>query len=222
MSGAQIVALHGSALQSGALLEQGLRRLEENYRGEPEVLYGILWNLSQGLEILLKLTLYLAREQVGPTHDIPMLLDRLLQTVPAEAMPTGRHAFLGRDKLFRELIEILGKFGGSGKYSPLDAALGKNKGNGDEESPTEMWDEMALDLLDDDWYKLAESDPAGFYELYYPHLYRVVATSLAVGVHSLWWLWVRGPTAERGRQWHGSVTGEAWRRVNDLAMRSGS
>ena len=101
MSGAQIVGRHDSALQSGALLEKGLKRLAEEYRGEPEVLYDILWKLSQGLELLLKLTLSLDGEQVGRSHDIGNLLDRLLRAVPAHAMPTGRHEFLKRDRLFR-------------------------------------------------------------------------------------------------------------------------
>ena len=81
---------------------------------------------------------------------------------------------------------------------------------------------MKLDLLDDDWFKLMQSDPARFVDQYYPHLYRVIGTSLALGVDSLWWLWAHGPTAERGRQWHGSVTGAAGRRVRHLVIQSGS
>ena len=221
MSGSQIVGLHDSALQSGALLEEGLKRLEKDYRGEPEVAYDILWKLSQGLELLLKLTLWLVGEPARPHHNIPAFLDQLLGLVPAEAMPYGRHEFLSRDKLFRELVEILGKFGGPGKYSALDAAVGRCTSNELEQSATELWEEMKLDLLDDDWFKLMQSEPARFVDEYYPHLYRVVATSLAVGVHSLWWLWVRGSAAERGRQWHPSLTGKAWRRVSDLALQSG-
>ena len=57
---------------------------------------------------------------------------------------------------------------------------------------------MKLDLRDDDWFKLMQSDPARFVDQYCPHLYRVVATSLALGVDSLWWLWAQGPTSERG------------------------
>ena len=221
MSGAQIVGLHNSALQSGALLEEGLKRLEEDYRGEPEVAYDILWKLSQGVELLVKLTLQLAGEPVARNHDIPDLLDRLLAAVAADAMPTGRHEFLKRDKRFRTLIEILGKFGGPGKYSSLDAAIGGATPKAGQQSAAELWEEMKLDLVDEDWFKLMQSEPARFVDEYYPHLYRVVATSLAVGVHSLWWLWVHGSTAERGRQWHPSLTGAAWGRVNDLAMRSG-
>ena len=220
MSGRQVVGLHGSALLSGALLEEGLKRLEEDYRGEEEVSYVILWHLSQGFELLLKLTLWLVGEQARPNHDIPAFLDQMLGVVPPEAMPTSRREFLARDRLFGELVDILGKFGGPGKYSALDAALGKNARSESDQSATELWKEMKLGLLNDDSFKPMPSEPARFE--YYPHLYRVVATSLAVGVHSLWWLWVHGSTAERGRQWHPSLTGAAWRRVNSLAMRSGS
>ena len=218
----QLFGLHDSALQSGALLEEGLRRLEEEYRGQPEVLYGILWNLSQGFELLLKLTLPLAGEKAGPSHDIPKLLDQLLRAVPAEAMLRGRHEFLSRNKLFRELMELLGKFGGPGKYSSLDAAVGRSASGESDQSVTQMWDAMMLDLLDDDWLELAHLGPARFADRYHPHLYIVVATSLARGLVSLWRLWVHGPTAERGRTWHGTLTGEPWCRVSDLVMQSGS
>ena len=221
MSGEQIVGLHGSALLSGALLEEGLRRLEEDYGGEGEVSYVVLWHLSQGFELLLKLTLWLVDKPPRPNHDIPTFLDQLLGLVPAEAMPAGRHEFLSRDKLFREFLEVLGKFGGAGKYSALDAAIGRTKGDAGEQSAIELWEEIKGDLLDDEWFELMQSDPGRFHLRYYPHLYRVVATSLAVGVHSLWWLWAHGPTAERGGQWHPSLTGAASLRVNDLAMRSG-
>ena len=36
----------------------------------------------------------------------------------------GRHRFLKEDCRFRDLMAILGKYGGSGKYSFLDAATG--------------------------------------------------------------------------------------------------
>lgn len=225
MSWEQLFGLHDSALQSGALLEEGLKRLEEEYRGSPEVLHGILLSLSQGVEHLLKLTLWLFgedAESIGRHHDIPALLDQLLPLVQRESLPSGRREFLDGDPLFRQLMEILGGYGGAGKYHPLDTAIGRTRGNAGEKSSTERWDQMELDILDDDWLALMQSDPGRFHLRYYPHLYRAVATSLAVGVHSLWWLWVHGPTAEHGRRWHSSLTGAAWRRVSDLAMRSGS
>lgn len=221
MSGVQIAGLSDSALQSGALLEEGLERLEKDYRGEPEVAYDILWRLSQGLELLLKLTLWLVGKPADRHHDIPSFLDQLLGVVSAEAMPPGRHQFLSRDDLFRELVEILGKFGGAGKCSALDAAVGRSTGDESEQTATELWEEMKLDLLDADWFTLMQSEPGRFVDEYYPHLYRVVATSLAVGVHSLWWLWVHGSTAGRGRRWHASLTGPAWHRVGDLVLQAG-
>ena len=225
MSWEQVLGLDDAALQSGALLEEGLKRLEEEYRENPEMLHGILWSLSQGVELLLKLTLWLFgedEESIGRHHDIPALLDQLLPLVPHESLPPGRREFLEGDPLFRRLIEILGGYGGAGKYDPLDAAIGRTKRNAGEKSSTERWDQMGLDILDDNWLDFMQREPARFVDEYYPHLYRVVATSLALGVHSLWWLWVHGPTAEHGRRWHSSLTGAAWRRVSDLAMRSGS
>lgn len=225
MSWEQVLGLDDSALQSGASLEKGLRLLEEDYRGEPETRNDILLNLSQGLELLLKLTLWLFgedEESIGRDHKLPALRDQLLPLVPLESLPPGRREFLEGDPLFRQLIEILGGYGGAGKYKPLDAAIGRTKRNTGEKSSTERWDQMGLAILDADWLDLMQREPARFGDEYYPHLYRVVATSLALGVHSLWWLWVHGPTAEHGRRWHSSLTGVAWRRVSDLAMRSGA
>ena len=170
----------------------------------------------------MKLTLQMAGAEVSRSHDIPGLLDQVLAAFPPEAMPLGRHEFLERDKLFRELMEILGKFGGSGKYSALDAAVGRSAASDPDQPPLEMWEEMKLDILDDEWYDLLERDPAGFHVPYYPHLYEVVATSLARGIHSLWWLWAHGPTAEESRQWHPALTGAAGRRVTGLLLRSAS
>ena len=220
MSGEQVVGIHESALQCGAWLEEGLRLLED-YRGDPETRNAILANLSQGFEHLLKLTLWLFDENeqsIGRNHKVPALLDHLLGIVPAESMPPGRHTFLERDKRFRGLIEMLGKYGGAGKYNALDAALGRNTSSESDQPPSEMWEEMKLDLLDEDWSALMQRDPARFSARYYPHLYEVVATSLAYGIHSLWWLWVHGSTAERGRQWHPALTNGARHRVNMLSM----
>ena len=224
MSGEQIVGLHNAALQSGSPLEEGLRCLEEDYRGELETRDDILHSLSLGLEVLLKLTLWLFGESgksIGRSHNIPELLDQLLPLVPSGSMPPGRREFLESDPRFRELLEILGRYGGAGKYKALDAALERSTSDAPDQSASEMWEEMKLDLLDDDWIELMQSDPARCSEEYYPYLYRVVATSLACGIHSLWWLWAHGPKAEQGRRWHVALTGEPGRRVNALAMKFG-
>ncbi len=220
LSGEQVVGLHESALQCGALLEEGLRLLED-YRGEPESRNAMLANLSQGFEHLLKLTLWLFDEDeqsIGRNHKIPALLDRLLRIVPPESMPPGRHEFLQHDRRFRELMQMLGKYGGAGKYDSLDAAIGRDTSNESDQSPSEMWEEMKLDLLDEDWFELMQRDPAGFSARFYTYLYEVVAASLAYGIHSLWWLWVHGSAAERGRQWHPALTNGPWHRVNMLTM----
>ena len=217
--------MHDAALQSGSLLEAGLRRLEEDYRGEPETRDSILHDLSLGLEVLLKLTLRLfgeSEKSIGRDHNIPELLDKLLPLVPSGSMPAGRHEFLEGDPRFRELLEMLGKYGGAGKYKALDAALERSTSDAPDQSASEVWEEIKLDLLDDgDWLELMQSDPGRFCQQYYPHLYRVVGTSLAYGVHSLWWLWANGPHAEQGRRWHVALTGEPGRRVNALAMKFG-
>jgi hypothetical protein len=221
MAGRQDVGMHNAALQSGSLLEEGLRSLEEDYRGEPETRDSILRDLSLGIEVLLKLTLRLfgeSEKSIGRRHDIPALLDKLLPLVPSESMLIGRREFLEIDPRFRELLEILGKYGGAGKYTELDDALGRDATGASDRPASEMWEEMKLDLLDDEWFNLMKSDPGRFCQQYYPHLYRVVGTSLAYGVHSLWWLWTHGPQAEQGRRWHGSLTGGASRRVSALAM----
>ena len=220
LSGDQIVGLHDSALLCGELLEEGLRQLD-GYQGAPETRDAILANLARGFEHLLKLTLWLfeeSEESIGRHHSIPRLLDRLLQLVPAESMPPGRYEYLQGDDRFRDLMDMLGKYGGAGKYGALDAAIGRGSKSGADPSPSAMWEEMKLELLDDDWSDLMQRDPRQFTELYYPHLYEVVASSLAYGIHSLWWIWVHGPTSERGRRWHPALTGSAWRRVNGLAM----
>ena len=224
MLGKQIAGINDACLESGARLEEGLRRLEEDYHGNPETRNGILLDLSLGLELLLKLTLWLvgeSEERIKPIHKIPALLDQLLARVPSGSMPPGRREFLESDPRFRELLEILGKYGGAGKYSALDDALGRDTTSASDESASEMWKEMELALLDDDWSNLMKSDPGHFWQQYYPHLYRVVGTSLAHGVHSLWWLWADGPQAEQGRRWHVALTGEPGRRVNGLAMKFG-
>ena len=77
---------------------------------------------------------------------------------------------------------------------------------------------MERDLLDDDGYEELQRNPRWLVERYYPHLYEVVATSLARGIHSLWWIWVNGPTAERGRKWHSGLTHAARHRVNRLVQ----
>ena len=216
--------MHDAALQSGSLLEAGLRRLEEDYRGELETRDSILHDLSLGLEVLLKLTLRLfgeSEKSIGRDHDIPELLDKLLPLVPSGSMPTGRREFLEGDPRFRELLEILGRHGGAGKYAAVDQALGRDTANASDQPASEMWEEMKLDLLDDDWFKLMKSDPGRFWQQYYPHLYQVVGASLSNGVHSLWWLWANGPHAEQGRRWHVALTGEPGRRVNALAMKFG-
>ena len=220
LSGDQLVGLHDSALQCGELLEEGFRLLE-GYKGEPETRDAILASLARGFEHLLKLTLWLfeeGEESIGRHHSIPKLLDCLLQLVPAESMPPGRHEFLQHDNRFRHLIDMLGKYGGAGKYSALDAAIGRGPKGAADTSPSETWEEIKLELLDDAWTDLMERDSAQFTARYYPHLYKVVASSLAYGIHSLWWVWVHGPTAERGRRWHPALTGSAGRRINGLAM----
>ena len=220
LPGEQIVGLHDSALQCGTSLEEGLRLLE-NYTGEPETRNAILANLAQGFEYLLKLTLWLFRENaqsIGRHHNIPELLDRLLGIVPAESMPARRYEFLGHDRLFREFLQMLGKYGGPGKYNSLDAAIGRNTSSKSDQSAAEIWEDVNLGLLDGDWCDLAQRDPARFSARYYPQFYEVVAKSLAYGIHSLWWLWVHGPQAERGRQWHPALTNGAWHRVYTLSM----
>ncbi len=224
MAGRQDVGMHDAALQSGSLLEEGLRRLEDDYRGEPETRDSILQDLSLGLEVLLKLTLRLfgeSEESIGRDHKIPALLDKLLPLVPTHSTPAGRREFLEGDPRFRELLEMLGRHGGAGKYGALDAALGRNTTGASDQSASEMWKKMKLDLLDDDWFNLMKSDPGHFCQQYYPHVYRVVGTSLAYGIHSLWWLWAHGPQAEQGRRWYVALTGEPGRRVNGLAMKFG-
>lgn len=216
--------MHDAALQSGSLLEEGLRRFEEDYRGEPETRDSILHDLSLGLEVLLKLTLRLfgeSAESIPRSHKIPDLLDQLLPLVPSGSMPPGRREFLESDPRFRELLEILGRYGGAGKYKALDAALERSTSDASDQSASEMWKEMKLDPLDDDWFNLMKSDPGRFWQQYYPHLYRMVGASLAYGIHSLWWLWAHGPQAEDGRRWHVALTGEPSRRVNALAMQWG-
>ncbi len=141
ISGGQIVGLHDSALQCGELLEGGFRQLE-GYKGELETRDAILASLARGFEHLLKLTLWLFdedEESIGRHHSIPKLLDRLLQLVPAESMPPGRFEFLQGDNRFRHLMDMLGKYGGAGKYGALDAAIGRGSKSGTDLSPTEMW-----------------------------------------------------------------------------------
>ncbi len=217
MSGDQVIGLPSSTLQCGESLEEGFRLLEE-YRGEQETVQRILMNLSQGFEHLLKLTLWLIGEEFPRNHDIPELLDAILPKVPEEWMPPGRHRLLKEDCRFRGLMAILGKYGGSGKYSFLDAATGASTKTTLDDSPTDMWKEMERDLLDDDGYEELQRNPRWLVERYYPHLYEVVATSLARGIHSLWWIWVNGPTAERGRKWHSGLTHAARHRVNRLVQ----
>ena len=220
LSGGQVVGIHDSALQCGAWLEEGLRLLE-NYKGEPETRNAVLANLSQGFEHLLKLTLWLigANERsIGRHHKVLAMLDYLLEIVPAESMPPGRYEFLKHDRRFRELLQMLGTYGGAGKYNALDVAIGRNTSSESDQSPAEMWEDVKRDLLDDDWYELMQHDPAQFSARYYPYLYKVVATSLAYAIHALWWLWVHGPQAERGRQWHPALRNGAWHRVNMLSM----
>ena len=224
MSGEQVVGLNDACLESGRLLEEGLRSLEQDYRGEPERRNAILYGLSSGFEFLLKLTLYLVGESeksIGRGHNLPELLDQLLPLVPSGSMPPGRREFLEGDARFRKLLEILEKYGGAGKYSALDAALGRDTTSASGQAGSEMWEELKLDLLDGDWPDQMQSDPARFSAQYYPRLYRVVATSLACGIHSLWWLWAHGPKAEQGRRWHVALTGAPGRRVNALAMNFG-
>ena len=115
-------------------------------------------------------------------------------------------------------MAILGKYGGSGKYSFLDAATGRSTNTPSGDSLTEMWEEMKREVADDNWLEAVQSNPRRFWEQYYPHLYKEVGTSLAYGIHSLWWIWVHGPTAKRGRQWHGGLTHAAWHRVNGLVL----
>ena len=217
MSGDQVIGIISSTLQCSKLLEEGFRLLEE-YRGEQETVQRILMNLSQGFEHLLKLTLWLIGEEFPRNHDIPGLLDAILPKVPEEWMPPGRHRFLKEDRRFRGLMAILGMYGGHGEYSFLDAATDGSANTPSGDSPTEMWEEMKRDLLDDNWLEAVQRNPRRFWERYYPHLYEVVATSLAYGIHSLWWIWVHGPTAERGRQWHSGLTHAAWHRVNRLVL----
>ena len=171
MSGDQVIGLHSSTLQCGESLEEGFRLLEE-YRGEQETLQRSLMNLSQGFEHLLKLTLWLIGEEFPRNHDIPGLLDAILPEVPEEWMPPGRHRFLKEDCRFRGLMAILGKYGGSGKYSFLDAATGASTKTRLDDSPTDMWKEMERDLLDDDGYEELQRNPRWLVERYYPYLYR--------------------------------------------------
>ena len=90
MPGKQDVGMHEACLESSARLEEGLRCLEEDYRGNSEMLSSILYDLSRGLELLLKLTLWLVgegKESIQPSHKIPKLLDQLLARVPSGSMP---------------------------------------------------------------------------------------------------------------------------------------
>lgn len=62
---------------------------------------------------------------------------------------------------------MFGTYGGSRKYHSLDAAIGRNTSIKSDQLATEEWEEVKLNLLDDNWCDFMHCDPARFSARYY-------------------------------------------------------
>lgn len=201
------------------LLDEGLRVIAEWDGGEDHRIHG-LFSMSQGFERLLKLTmtLILRGEGAPPSsahfkqakyrHRLLPVFDEILDKARAD---TDLMQALGKDIDFcssnthlREMLDILGAFGESGRYHNLDVLL---DGSSQADDSMSRWCELEVAILSEDpeWSQRMNDDQALFSRTWYPHLAARQVGTLQRAARFLVRLWILGPAQDEGKKFKGSL-----------------
>ena len=158
----QVVSLVEETETAIRLLDEGIRVIAEWDGGEDGRIRG-LFSVSQGFERLLKLTMTLILRGDGSPpssthfkqrkyrHRLLPLFDEILDKARVNTdvvQALGEDIdFCSSDKRLREMLDILGEFGESGRYHNLDVIL-------DSSSPADdsmrRWDALAVAIFSED------------------------------------------------------------------------
>ena len=215
----QVISLVEETETAIELLDEGLRVIAEWDGGEDHRIRG-LFSMSQGFERLLKLTmtLILRGEGAPPSsahfkkkqyrHQLLPLFDEILDKARANAdlMRALRDDidFCASDKQLREMLDILGEFGESGRYHNLDVLL---DGSSQADDSMSRWDALAVAILNEDskWSQRMHADHALFSRTWYPHLAATQIGTLQRAARFLVRLWTLGPAQGEGKRFKGSL-----------------
>lgn len=155
-----VMAMIDLLVSAMEMLSSGMTALQETER-EPD-LDSILQQLAMGFELFLKVTLVEVtrnttgrrpewKEIKGLSHSLLAVLDALTSEARKVTEYTERPAcqadleFLESDIAVRRLLDVLGDFGGGGRYNQIDGLL---KGTFDSDSdPKTRWGVIETELL---------------------------------------------------------------------------
>ena len=217
----QVVSLVEETETAIKLLDEGIRVIAEWDGGEDGRIRG-LFSMSQGFERLLKLTMTLILRGEGAPppsahfkqnkyrHRLLPLFDDILDKARANSDVMQRQAlgedidFCGSDERLRDMLDILGEFGESGRYHNLDVIL-------DDSSPADdsmrRWDALAVAILSEDpkWSQQMHADQALFSQSWYPHLAARQVGTLQRAARFLVRLWTLEPAQREGKKFKGSL-----------------
>ena len=216
----QVIALVEETETAIELLDEGLRVIAEWDGGEDHRIRG-LFSMSQGFERLLKLTmtLILRGEGAPPSsahfkqkkyrHQLLPLFDEILDKAKANAdvmQALGKDIdFCASDKHLREMLDILGEFGESGRYHNLDVLL---DGSSQADDSMSRWCALEVTVLSEDpkWSQRMNDDHALFSRTWYPHLAATQIATLQRTAGFLVKLWELGRAQGEGTQFKGLLS----------------
>ena len=216
----QVVSLVEETETALKLLDEGIRVIAEWDGGEDGRVRS-LFSLSQGFERLLKLTmtLILRGEGAPPAstyfkkekyrHRLLTLFDEILDKARADSdvMQALRKDidFCASDKHLRDMFDILGEFGESGRYHNLDVIL---DGSSPADDSMSRWDDLALAILSEDpqLSQQMHADQALFSQSWYPHLAARQVETLQRAARFLVRLWTVGPAQGEGKKLKGLLS----------------
>lgn len=219
LSTRQVMALVDETGTTIKLLEEGLRVIAE-WDGGDDSRIRSLFSMSQGFERLLKLTmtLILRGEGAPPSsahfkqekyrHQLLPLFDEILDKARANAdvmQALGKDIdFCASDKCLREMLDILGGFGETGRYHNLDVLL---DGSSQADDPLGRWCLLEVAVLSEDpkWSQRMNDDQALFSRTWYPHLAATQIATLQRAARFLVRLWTLGPAQSEGKKFKGSL-----------------
>lgn len=218
LSTRQVVALLDETETAIKLLDEGIRVIAE-WDGGDDSRIRSLFSMSQGFERMLKLTmaLILRGEGAPPSsahfkqekyrHQLLPLFDEILDKARANAdvmQALGKDIdFCASDKCLREMLDILGGFGETGRYHNLDVLL---DGSSQADDPLGRWCLLEVAVLSEDpkWSQRMH-DYASFSQGWYPHLAATQIATLQRAARFLAKLWTLGPAQSEGKKYKGSL-----------------
>ena len=222
MNPGQVVSLVEETETAIKLLDEGIRVIAAWDGGEDDRIRG-LFSMSQGFERLLKLTmtLILRGEGAPPSsthfkrkeyrHRLLTLFDEILDKARVNSDVMQRQAlredidFCESDERLREMLDILGEFGESGRYHNLDVIL---DGSSPAEDSMRRWDALDVAIFSEDpkWSQPMHADQALCSQSWYPHLAARQVETLQRAARFLVRLWTVGPAQGEGKKLKGLLS----------------